>query len=96
MLVHQSIASRGKGNTPKWTFTVPKPNTDFLRKSTSYKAISLWNSEDNRTRDIPVFQEYQEDVEFYVKCSVRFWRNLLVNRDCFKCKDRVGIFIVGF
>ena len=36
----------------KLTFTQPKPNTEFLRKSTCYKAITLWNSVDNDIRAI--------------------------------------------
>ena len=33
----------------KLTFLLPKPNTEILRKSTCYKALSLWNSLDNHT-----------------------------------------------
>ena len=36
----------------KLTFFLPKPNTEVLWESSSYKAVSLWNSLDNHTRAI--------------------------------------------
>ena len=34
----------------KMTYMLPKPKTDFLKKSISYQAAVLWNSLDNSTR----------------------------------------------
>ena len=45
----------------KLTFTQPKPNTEFLQKSTCYKAITLWNqSVDNDTRAISSASMFQK------------------------------------
>ena len=32
------------------TLTIPKPKTDFMKKSITYQAICLWNNLDNLVR----------------------------------------------
>ena len=34
----------------KITYVVPKPNTEYLKKSISYKAVTLWNSVDKELK----------------------------------------------
>lgn len=36
----------------KLTFVLPRPRTDYMKKSITFKAISLWNSADNNVRAI--------------------------------------------
>ena len=39
------------------TYMLPKPKTDFLKKSISYQAAVLWNSLDNSTRAMENFAD---------------------------------------
>ena len=43
----------------KLTIALPKPKTDFLKKSISYQAAVLWNSLDNNTRALEDIKRFK-------------------------------------
>ena len=53
----------------KLTFLLPKPNTGVLRKSTCFKAVSLWNSLDNHTRAISSKNVFQNSLRRRTSCE---------------------------
>ena len=53
----------------KLTFLLPKPNTEVLRKSTCYKAVSLWNSLDNYTRAISSKSLFKNSLKRRTSCE---------------------------
>ena len=47
----------------KMTYMLPKPKTDFLKKSISYQAAVLWNSLDNSTRAMENFADFKKTLK---------------------------------
>ena len=47
----------------KRTFILPRPRTDYLKKSISFKAISLWNHLDNDVRAISDLNSFKNLVK---------------------------------
>ena len=45
------------------TYMLPKPKTDFLKKSISYQAAVLWNSLDNSTRAMENFADFKKTLK---------------------------------
>ena len=53
----------------KMTFLVPKPNSELLRKSTCYKAISPWNSLENHTRSFASKRSFKNTLKRRISCK---------------------------
>ena len=47
----------------KITYVLPKPNTDFLKKSICYQAITLWNSLDKELKSTETFDKFKKSVK---------------------------------
>ena len=49
----------------KMTYKLPKPNTDFLKKSISFQAVSLWNglSLELKVKISRTFKEFKKSVK---------------------------------
>ena len=53
----------------KLTFLLQKPKSELLRKSTCYKAISLWNSLENHTRSIARRSMFKSTLKSRILCK---------------------------
>ena len=47
----------------KMTYKLPKPNTDFLKKSISFQAVSLWNGLSLELKISRTFKEFKKSVK---------------------------------
>ena len=47
----------------KITYVLPKPNTEYLKKSISYQAITLWNSLDKELKSTETFDKFKKSVK---------------------------------
>ena len=47
----------------KITYVLPKPKTDYLKKSISYQAITLWNSLDKELKSTETFDKFKKSVK---------------------------------
>ncbi len=47
----------------KITYVVPKPNTDYLKKSISYQAVTLWNSVDKELKSTETLARFEKSVK---------------------------------
>jgi hypothetical protein len=47
----------------KITYVVPKPNTDYLKKSISYQAVTLWNSVDKELKSTETLARFKKSVK---------------------------------
>ena len=47
----------------KMTYVLPKPNTDYLKKSISYQAVTLWNSLDKELKSTESLAKFKKSVK---------------------------------
>ena len=47
----------------KMTYVLPKPNTDYLKKSISYQAVTLWNSLDKELKSTVSLAKFKKSVK---------------------------------
>ena len=47
----------------KMTYVLPKPNTDYLKKSISYQAVTLWNSLDKERKSTESLAKFKKSVK---------------------------------
>ena len=47
----------------KITYVVPKPNTEYLKKSISYQAVTLWNSVDKELKTTNSLARFKKAVK---------------------------------
>ena len=47
----------------KITYVVPKPNTEYLKKSISYQAVTLWNSVDKELKSTNSLARFKKAVK---------------------------------
>ena len=53
----------------KISYVVPKPNTEYLKKSISYQAVTLWNSVDKELKSTNSFARFKEAVKALYQSS---------------------------
>ena len=51
----------------KMTFTLPKPRTDIIKKSCSYKSIIRWNALENKMRSICDINAFKKLLKYVFK-----------------------------
>ena len=59
---------------------LPKPNTNYLKRSLTYSVASLWNNLPNNLRTIKSLRSFKREVNRFMKMRVRLPHSKLVKQ----------------